>query len=180
MEFGNPPPPPQPVFQDHPRTLYTDMTDHKKDQEFATAVYHRLLANITTHVLDPQVVRGWHRAMFPSSLTVCQQKFPSGTCIPQRTYCQGAAIPEGAAGQRIMFAMADGMCFPAELALAGQCDLLVDGGGVVFNEPNHTINLRIEVFGLLVTTKPSLIPYLRSQWPGYNGWGAQVSVMYPR
>jgi len=60
-----------------------------------------------------------------------------------------------------MFAMADGKCFPAELALAGQYDRLVDGGSAVFSEQSHTINLRIEVFGLLITLKQSLIPFLR-------------------
>ena len=46
--------------------------------------------------------------------------------------------------------MADGKSFPAELAPAGQCDLLVDGGGVVISDQNHTINLRIEVSRLLI------------------------------
>ena len=79
-----------------------------------------------------------------------------------------------------MFAMADGKCFPAESALAGQYDRLVDGGSAVFLEQSHTINLRIEVFSLLAVPKPSLIPFLHLQWPGYNGWGAQVSILSPR
>ena len=55
-----------------------------------------------------------------------------------------------------MFATADGKFFPATLALAGHCDNLVDGSGVVFPELNHTINLRIEVFGLFVILGPSV------------------------
>ena len=48
------PPPSEPVFQDHPRALYVDMTD----QEFAAAVYQRLFTNISKYAKDPQVVRG--------------------------------------------------------------------------------------------------------------------------
>ncbi|KAF9650887.1 hypothetical protein BDM02DRAFT_3185042 [Thelephora ganbajun] len=111
------------------------------DPSFAEAVYRRLLENITEYLSDPQV-----------------QKFLSGTCIPQRRYSQGATIPGGVADRRIMFAMADGTCFPAQLALVGQCDRLLDGNGVVFTERNQTINLRIE-------------------WPGYEGWGAQIRTV---
>ena len=78
-----------------------------------------------------------------------------------------------------MFAMTDGICFPAELALSGRCDLLVDGGGAVFTGGNHTINLRIEVSNLSVVPKLSLTPFLPLQWPGYDGWGAQVSIVSP-
>jgi len=75
--------------------------------------------------------------------------------------------------------MPNGKCFPVALALARQCDDLVDGGGVVFTEKNQIINLRIEVFVLYVTPDLSLIPFLHLQWPGYDGWGAQVGVMLP-
>ena len=75
-----------------------------------------------------------------------------------------------------MFAMIDGNCFPAALAHTESCDHLVDGGAVVFTDQNHTINLRIEVFILHVILNPSLIPFLRLQWPGYDGWGVQVSI----
>lgn len=44
--------------------------------------------------------------------------------------------------------MPNGDNFPAELALAGKCDCLVDGDGAVFAEQVQTINLRIEVFDL--------------------------------
>jgi len=115
--------------------------------------------------------------MFPSSLTICQQKLLR---IPQRSYCQGTAIPEGARGQMIMFATTGGGYFPAELALAGQYNLLVDAGGAVFTEQNHTINLRIEVPGLFVILELSLIKLLHPQWPGYDGWGAQVGTMFLR
>ena len=67
-----------------------------------------------------------------------------------------------------MFAMVDGKYFPATLALAGHCDDLVDGSGVVFTELNHTINLRIEVFDLFVipglsvdTTSTSTVAWVR-------------------
>jgi len=83
--------------------------------------------------------------MSPWKLTVSKQKPPRGTQIPQRPYCQGAVIQDGAAGQIIMFATEDGGYFPAELALAGQCDLLVDANGAVFPDHNQTINMRIEV-----------------------------------
>jgi len=83
-------------------------------------------------------------------------------------------MPGGTTGQIIMFAMIDGNSFPARLAIAGQFDLLVDAGGSVFAEKNHTINLRIEVLDLFVIFERSFIPFL--QWPGYDGWGAQVSV----
>ena len=78
-----------------------------------------------------------------------------------------------------MFAMTDGNFFPARLAFAGQFDLLVDGGGLVFPERNHTIHLRIEVVGLFVILDLSFIPFLPLQWPGYDGWGAQVSAASP-
>jgi hypothetical protein len=54
--------------------------------------------------------------------------------------------------------MPDGMCFPASHALAGHCDHLVDGGGIVFSEKNQTINLRIEVFDPFVVHKLSADP----------------------
>ena len=73
-----------------------------------------------------------------------------------------------------MFAMVDGKCFPATLALAGHCDSLVDGSGVAFTELNHTINLRIEVFDLSVipglsvdTTSTSTVAWVR--WMGGAG-----------
>jgi len=86
------------------------------------------------------------------------QKPMPGSRIPQRPYCQGTAIPGGVGGQSIMFTTTDGGGFPAGFALLGQCNNLVDGNGVVFIEPNHTINLRIE-------------------WPGYDGWGGQIRIV---
>jgi len=79
-----------------------------------------------------------------------------------------------------MFASADGAHFPAELALAGQCDHLVDANGMVLPGHDQTINMRIEVSDSSVTPRLSLIPFLPLQWPGYNGWGAQVNIMAPR
>jgi len=55
----------------------------------------------------------------------------------------------------------------------------MDGGAVVFTEQNQTLNLRIEVFVPHVIPDLSLIPFLRLQWPGYDGWGAQVGIMSP-
>ena len=75
--------------------------------------------------------------------------------------------------------MDDGICFPAELAFAGKCDLLVDGGSAVITGGDHTINLRIEVFDYSVIPKLSLVQFLPLQWPGYDGWGAQVSAASP-
>ena len=67
----------------------------------------------------------------------------------------------------ISFAMADGRALPAELALAGECGQLVDGGGMVqFNEQIQTINVRIEV--------PDLLSPLSPQWSDphlYSGQG---------
>jgi len=57
-----------------------------------------------------------------------------------------------------VFATADGNPFPAELALAGPYDALVDGNDIVFTGQNHTISVRI-------------------QWPGYDGWAAQVRIV---
>lgn len=58
--------------------------------------------------------------------------------------------------------MANGSFFPAELALAGQYNLLIDGESAVFTEQNQTINLRIEVVVICVTPKPWLILYICS------------------
>lgn len=80
----------------------------------------------------------------------------------------------------IMFATTDDGHFSAELALAGQYDLLVDANGAVFTEQNYTINLRIQVPGLFVILELSLIKILHLQWPGYDEWGEQVSTMFPR
>jgi len=120
--------------------------------------------------------------MFPWIwLIIYSQKFSSGTCIPQRLFRQGAAIPDGATGEVIMFAMFDGKCFPATLALAGKCSLLVDEDTVPsFTKKHHLINLRIEVFVLHVIPSLLLISFLRIQWPGYHGWEAQVSTVSPR
>lgn len=79
-------------------------------------------------------------------------------------------------GHTIMFTTVYGDCFPSALALAGQCGLLVDGGGLVFTERDYSINLRIEVFDLFSTPKLPPIPFLSLQWPGYDGWTAQVSI----
>lgn len=83
---------------------------------------------------------------------------PFGTYIPQRLYLPRATSPDGTPPERITFAMADGKPFPAELALAGQCELLVDKDREAFTEQPQTINLRIE-------------------WPGYDGWGAQIRTV---
>jgi len=80
----------------------------------------------------------------------------------------------------IIFATTDGGYFPAELALAGQYSLLVNGNGVVFTEQHHTINLRIEVPSLFVIPKLLLISFLYLQWPGYDVWGVQVGTVFPR
>lgn len=72
------------------------------------------------------------------------QKLAPGIPVPQRLYCQGTSIPDNVA-LVIAFALADGRCFPAELALAGKYNLLVDGNSAVFTEQNQSINLRIEV-----------------------------------
>ena len=88
-------------------------------------------------------------------------------------------IQGSVAGQIIMFATANGGYFPAELALAGQCDLLVDANGTVFTDHNQTINLRIEVSSRFTFLGLWLIPALHLQWPGYDGWGAQVSAVPP-
>ena len=77
----------------------------------------------------------------------------TGTFIPQRPYCQGNPIPHGAAGQNIVFAMEDRGYLSAELALAGQCDRLVDRNGKAFTGHHQTINLRIEVFGLFIVLR---------------------------
>ena len=62
----------------------------------------------------------------------------------------------------ISFAMSDGRFFPAESALVGQFGHLVDGGGMVFNEQNQTINVRIEVPDLLSPPSPqSSDPHVR-------------------
>lgn len=47
--------------------------------------------------------------------------------------------------------MSNGEGFPAELALAGRCNFLVDGDSSVFTEQPQTINLRIEVLDLFST-----------------------------
>ena len=78
-----------------------------------------------------------------------------------------------------MFATQDGKFFPAALALSGQCHHLKNASDVVFVGLNHTINLQIEVFILYVILDLSLIPILYLQWPGYEGWGAQVGIMSP-
>ena len=49
--------------------------------------------------------------------------------------------------------MEDRGYLPAELALAGQCDRLVDRNGIVFNDNHQTINLRIEVSGLFIVLR---------------------------
>ena len=77
-----------------------------------------------------------------------------------------------------MFAMDNGNCFPAEDALAERFDLLVDGTSTVFSDQNQTINMRVEVFGLFVIPVLSLVSFLCIQWPGYNGWVAQVSITF--
>lgn len=45
--------------------------------------------------------------------------------------------------------MVDVPFFPAEFALAGKFEDLVDWSGSTFTEQIQTINLRIEVFGVL-------------------------------
>ena len=51
---------------------------------------------------------------------------------------------------------------PAEAALAGRYELLVGAPDEVFTEQFHTFNLRIEVFGLNVILRLSLISFLRT------------------
>ena len=112
------------------------------DPPHPDSVYKRFIENIT---LSAPIVRSWHPVMFPSKLTGSKPRPPPGTPIPQRPYCQGAVIQGGAPGQIIMFATADGGCFPAVSALEGQSGLLVDANGTVFPDHNQTINMRIEV-----------------------------------
>jgi len=113
-------------------------------------------------------------------LIVCSQEFPDRTYIPQRLYCQGAAVPDDATGKTIQFATHGGEHFPAALAHAGHFDHLANRGEVIFTEQDQTINLRIEVFIFHAILNLLLIPFLYLQWPGYDGWGAQVGIMSPR
>ena len=106
------------------------------------------MENITKST-DPSILG--RRDVTSDPLTLCSQESSTWTCIPQRPYCQGTAIPDAV---DISFAMADGRFFPAELALAGLCGLLVDGNGAVFLEQNQTINIRIEVPDLLSPPSP--------------------------
>ena len=134
-------------------------------------VYHRLRDNISA--LAP-VVRRRHRAVSSSRLTISLQKPTPGTLVPQRPYRQGAVIQGGATGQIIMFATADGSPFPAHLALAGRCDLLVDKSGAVFPDQNQTINMRIEVSGCFVIPRYiahpiSTLTVARVRWMGRTG-----------
>lgn len=118
--------------------------------------------------------------IFPSEqLTICSQKPPAHTFIPQRPYTQGAPIPDGILSQTITFMTVHGGHFPAELALTGQCNLLVDGDSEAFTDRSQTINLRTEVIGLCIIPKLSFIPFLHLQWPGYDGWGGQAGAMSP-
>ena len=74
--------------------------------------------------------------------------------------------------------MPNGDYFPAEDALAGRFDLLVDGTGAVFTDQSQTINMQIEVSGPFVT--PVAITHLIStdtvagiRWVGehqISGW----------
>ena len=111
--------------------------------------------------------------------TDCQQTLPPGTPIPQRPYCQWTAIPPTEATQDISFAVNRGKWFPAKFALGGQCSTLVDGDSAAFVNPNHTINLRIEVVIFVIPNLP-LVESLHFQWPGYDGWGAQVRFVSHR
>ncbi|KAF9791045.1 hypothetical protein BJ322DRAFT_1017634 [Thelephora terrestris] len=116
----------------------------------AERIYQRLARIIERHAPNPQEERLDQRFV---------KILEEHASNPQeRLYCQGTSIRDGEVPQKILFAMDDGPCFPAELALAGRCDLLVDGDSAVFTEQNQTINLRIE-------------------WPGYDGWGAQIRVV---
>ena len=150
------------------------MGDAKED--FKNAVQKRLNENITVYASDV----GAHRRSAPLPRpTDRQQTPPPGTFIPQRPYCQGTAIPPTEATQDIPFAVSRGQWFPAELALGGQCNTLVDRDSAVFIDPNHTINIRFEVV-IIVVLKPPLVESLHLQWPGYDGWGAQVSFVSRR
>ena len=100
-----------------------------------------------------------------------------GTYIPHRRYCQGTADPGGVTGQTIQFATVNGGCFPVKSALAGQCNLLANGCDQAFTDQKYTINLRIEVPDLSVIPKLLLTSLLHTQWPGYEGWGMQVSIV---
>ena len=117
------------------------------------------------------------RSWTPSWLLGVQseaEKIPSGTYIPQRLYCQGNPIPHGAAGQSIIFAMEDRGYLPAELALSGPWNRLVDRNGTVFTDHHQTINMRIEVFGPFIVFRAAAHSISTSavagvQWMGSTG-----------
>ena len=106
------------------------------------------------------------------SLTICEQVPVSGSRIPQRPYAKGTAIPGGVVGGMVMFTAVDGGHFPAELALAAQCDSLVDGRSEAFIEQSHTINLRIEVIGLCVVPQAIVYPISTSTVAGVRWMGS--------
>ena len=96
------------------------------------------------------------RSRMPSLLLAVQsaaEKIPSGTYIPQRLHGQGNPNSYGTAGQRITFAMVDGGCLPAELALAGQCDRLVNRSDIVFTDHHLSVRLRIEVSDIFIVLR---------------------------
>ena len=125
------------------------------------AVFERFLRDITASV--PPNSPGDDRS---AADRFQDQKLPSCTYIPQRTYCQGNPIPHGAAGQIITFGMEDGKYLPATLALAGQCDSLVDRNGTVFTDNHQTINMRVEVSGIFVVSKAVAHSYSASTVAG--------------
>lgn len=124
------------------------MEDNQNDIPIEDAVFRRFLRDITASV--PPNSPG--DILFEADYFQ-NQKPPPVTPIPQRLYCQGNPIPHGAASQRIMFAMEDRGYLPAELALAGQFDRLVDRNSAVFTDHHQTINMRIEVSGIFVVSE---------------------------
>jgi len=81
-------------------------------------------------------------------------------------------IKGGLPGQIIAFAMTDG---GYELALVGQCNLLVDGNDTVLPGHNQTINLRIEALGGVIF--PKVANPISNPVAGVRRMGAQVSIM---
>lgn len=75
---------------------------------------------------------------------------------PRSPACGVSPIMTGIIPQSILFEMTDGGCFPARLALAGECDFLMDRDGAVFNEQAQTFELLIKVFDLFPSSISSI------------------------
>jgi len=139
-------------------------------------VYKRFLDNIT---LSGPIVRGWYRAIFTSRLTIFFRRntLPVPTFLSAHTAMESRSRAAGRVTSRLRQLV--GGTSRQSLRLPASVTFWWTGVPQFFLTKIKPSACGSRYPAVLPSQGLLLIPFLHLQWPGYDGWGAQVSIVSP-